>query len=294
MGGADQGERRQRGIIVTGCIDFGFTRYRHLSAESAIADWRRGRTRNLPTLRVHRSFVNGFGNDASVINIGIPDKSLIFKIDRAATPIATVRGWSDYRLWGRVAVTSTCSDILAGGGNPVAVMISLVLPGSWDQKAATQIVIGCEEECNRWDVAFVGGDTKEGRCEQVVGAAVGLVENNRILSRKASEVGDNIVIAGALGGYIGSYLFLSSADTTISEDARQQYLSYVVYPTARWIEARQINRLGGPKVAMDTSDGLYDALQSISFGTLGIEIELASLPFHEVAIAAQSGSTYRS
>src|SRR6266849_2733515 len=115
----------------------------------------------LPHLHVAPAFVNGFGNDASVIDLGWQEQLLVMKIDRAGSPIAAKRGWSDYRMWGRLAVTANCNDILAVGGRPTAMMLCVCVPGSWSTRDVTDIILGCEEECLRLGIAFVGGDTKE-------------------------------------------------------------------------------------------------------------------------------------
>jgi thiamine-monophosphate kinase len=59
----------------------------------------------LPTLDCHPSFVNGFGDDASAIRIN-DDQLLLFKVDRAAAPMAARRGWTDYWRWG----ANRCDD----------------------------------------------------------------------------------------------------------------------------------------------------------------------------------------
>ncbi|RYH60989.1 MAG: hypothetical protein EON54_10500, partial [Alcaligenaceae bacterium] len=45
----------------------------------------------LPTLQVSPSFVNGFGHDASILDVGL-EQHLAVKIDRAPFPVALNRG----------------------------------------------------------------------------------------------------------------------------------------------------------------------------------------------------------
>lgn len=244
--------------------------------------------RLLPKMEPHRDFVNGFGDDASVIDIGMPDVCMILKIDRAATPVAITKGWDDdYGLWGRVAVTSNCSDILAGGGTPKAVMLSLVLPGSWSAADAESVVLGCAAACRESDLAFAGGDTKEGESPQVVGCAVGLVPRAGILTRSGAAPGDILVMAGTVGGFVGSYLQLEFGDRITDPLApRQDLLDYITRPTARWREASIMNSLRVARSAMDMSDGLFDVAKSLSQKQFGIELELDTMPFHPHSIIA--------
>jgi len=238
----------------------------------------------LPNLGVHQNFLNGFGDDASAVRL--PDGTvLVFKIDRAAGPTAANRGWTDYRMWGRLAVTSNCSDILAGGGLPAAMMIALILPRSWSAAQAEEVIYGCAEECSSHDVAFVGGDTKEGSSPELVGSAVGVAPSGSFLTRKHAKPGDLIVLAGSLGGFLGSYLQILANlnDSGIPVHKRaDDWLDYISHPRARWTEGRAIIGSGVATSAMDTSDGLYDAISTLT-RDLGAEILLDELPYHSNA-----------
>lgn len=240
--------------------------------------------RLLPDLTAHPSFLNGFGDDASAISIG-GDGVVMFKIDRAASPIAARRGWVDYGMWGRLAVTSNCSDILAGGGAPIAVMIAMILPRDWPADAAVQVIKGCAEECAAQDIAFAGGDTKEGRSAELVGSAIGLSRPDKVLTRRRARPGDRIVIAGALGGFLGAYLQLLEAQKSGGVESHphsQRWLDYVSHPRARWAEGAFMRDSLAATGAMDTSDGLYDAVATLTTGH-GADLTLPAFPYHDIA-----------
>jgi thiamine-monophosphate kinase len=242
--------------------------------------------RLLPGLSRHRTFVNGFGDDASVIALD-HGSTVLFKIDRAAAPVAARRGWTDYRMWGRLAVTSNCSDILAGGGAPIALMIAMILPRDWPAARTVQVIEGCAEECAVNDIAFAGGDTKEGGSPELVGAAIGLGERDKILTRRGATPGDLLVLAGALGGFLGSYLQILDSlddDGNPGRGYDDDWLEYISHPRARWREGAAVRDRGAAKCGMDTSDGLYDALSTLT-ASCGADIDLASLPYHASAVA---------
>jgi thiamine-monophosphate kinase len=234
----------------------------------------------LPALPVHPRFLNGFGDDCSVIKIG-PRSAAFMKIDRAATPMAAKRGWVDFRMWGRLAVTSSCSDVLAGGGTPTAMMVGLILPRDWSAQDAKDVVLGCAEECAAHDVAFVGGDTKEGPSAEVVGTVLGLGEAAEMVTRRGANPGDVVVLAGSLGGFLGALLVLEE-DATVGLD--EELLTHISHPVARWSEAEVVRAARAASSAMDTSDGLYDAVATLS-ADYGAEIELSRLPYHRYAQA---------
>lgn len=239
----------------------------------------------LAGLRPADNFVNGFGHDASIIDLGLADTLLVMKIDRAAQPIASIRGWTDFRLWGRLAVTANCSDILAIGGEPKALMLSVCLPGDWEAAAAEDVVLGCQEECERHGVAFVGGDTKEATQPQVVASAIGLIPRGRVVRRHAANIGDVILYAGQLGGYLGAYFQLAAGHVLPDEDCAR-LIEYVARPTARWRESALVYATGMPSAATDCSDGLMDVLSSLLPVGLGIELDIDAIPLHPFACDA--------
>lgn len=238
----------------------------------------------LPTLDRADSFINGFGNDASVVDIGLPDVAVAFKIDRAARPIAAFMGWVDFDTWGRLAVAANLSDILAVGALPTAFMLSVTVPGNWDAERVRTIVIGAAEACNKKGVAFVGGDTKEGNDANVVGAAIGVVDKRKIVSRKRANVGDLVVLAGRLGGFAGGYL-LRKNGLPEKKLMQERCLSH---PECAWDEARFLFTRYTVTSAVDLSDGLSEGLQLLTNEKLGILVQVDQLPLHDLVFAASA------
>lgn len=235
----------------------------------------------LPTLSVDPAFVNGFGHDASVMDIGLAEMNLVMKIDRAAKPIAAFNGWSDYRVWGRMAVTANCSDILAVGGRPQGFMLSLSMQGDTPVDVAEAIVAGAAEECQRHGIAFLGGDTKEAVGLNVVGAAFGTIDKNRHFDRRLGRVGDLLVLAGTVGGFLGAYRACQTGSV-----AQPDAVEYLSRPQAAWKEAMALASLGGVRSACDLSDGLSSSALSVVGPGFGALLDFDALPFHPLARAS--------
>ena len=240
--------------------------------------------RILTFLKPSEQFVNGFGHDASIIDIGLDSIDLVLKIDRAARPLTIMQGYGDYKIWGQLAVTANCSDILACGGNPKGFMISLCLPGDWKVKDAEDIILGCQHECEKRGISFLGGDTKEGKTPQVVGCALGDIPKGKAIGRTNVRAGDYIVLSGRLGGFMGSYLQLLY-NSESDDSKRKEWLEYIINPVAKWEESAFINSLNIAKSGMDASDGLLDVLRTLGrVNNVGVEIELNNLPLHQSAV----------
>ena len=225
--------------------------------------------------------MNGFGHDASVIDIGLPDINLVMKIDRAAKPIAALNGWSDYRVWGRLAVTANCSDILATGGRPTAFMLSVSVTGDTSAEIVREIVSGASEECAARNVAFLGGDTKEAASTNIVGAALGTIPKARHFDRRRGKVGDLLILAGELGGFLGGYW---NCQTAISPPA--DAVEYLAHPRASWREADALAVPAGVRSACDLSDGLASSAMNLAEAGAGVLLEFSSLPFHPLALSS--------
>lgn len=239
----------------------------------------------LPNLSVDSRFVNGFGHDASVIDLGL-GRDLVMKIDRAATPIASLNGWADYRVWGRIAVTANCSDILAVGGEPKGFMLSLSIAPDTPTSIAQDIISGAAEECERCDIAFLGGDTKEAVGLNIVGSAIGTIPKGRHHDRLQGLPGDLLVLAGQLGGFLGGYR------RCLSHAPSGEALRYLCEPSAAWREARALSQIAGIRSACDLSDGFASSVRQVVAAGAGAVLEFESLPFHDLAIsnAAERGA----
>ncbi|MEE5096437.1 AIR synthase related protein [Pseudomonas alliivorans] len=232
----------------------------------------------LPSLKVDSAFINGFGHDASVLDIGLPDIAIAFKIDRAAKPIAAYNGWAGFESWGRLAVTANISDILAVGATPKGFMLSISVPGNWQTHQTEAVIRGADEECKRIGVVFLGGDTKEAEEAHVVGAAIGVVNKAKIVNRRSAVSGDAILLAGDLGGFAGAYTLLKNIK---SENVlHNEYLSH---PRCALRESVYLRENFNISSAVDLSDGLWEGLSLLTGENLGVQLEIDALPFHDFA-----------
>jgi thiamine-monophosphate kinase len=233
----------------------------------------------LPSLTTAEIFLNGFGQDASVVDIGLPDFAVAFKIDRAARPIAAFHGWTSFEVWGRLAVAANISDILAVGARPTAFMLSVTVPAIWDESRVREIISGAAKACAFHDVAFVGGDTKEGAEPNVVGAAIGVVSKHNIVSRRSAREGNVVVLAGYLGGFVGSYLLKMHGLSAVNPDEDR----CLAYPDCAWDEANYLFPTYTVSSAIDLSDGLAEGLRLLTDLHHGVLVDVDKLPLHKSA-----------
>lgn len=235
----------------------------------------------LPSLLISSDFVNGFGHDISILDLGL-EKFITFKIDRASKPIMITNEWSsDWSIWGKLGVIANLSDHAAAGSTPKAAMISIITPRTTDHMNVEQIIKGCEKACIENNVAFVGGDTKEGKSTEVVVSTIGVsIHNSKLIN---ANVEDSLFISGLLGGFLAANLIMFNKDL-FDQDVISEAAFLLSNPQAQIKNSNLLYNLNIVYSATDLSDGLGDALLKFCNDKIGFEIEIEKIKFHPLAI----------
>ena len=164
-----------------------------------------------------------------------------------------------WRDLGFRAAAVNVSDLAASGAEPLALIVSLGLPGD----AAVEDVVELYEGLNEAGVPVRGGDTT--RADRVLLSVTALGRSARVPGRAGARPGDLLVVTGPLGGAGAAF-----------RDGR------LVRPPLRVEEGR---RLAGVATAMlDLSDGLApDAGHIAERSGCRLAIELERVPLAEGA-----------
>src|SRR4029077_7556613 len=85
-------------------------------------------TRSLPT---NKSVVVGPGDDCAVLDMGLPDRLLLFKTDAVVEGIHFAVGAPAEKI-GHKALGRCLSDIAAMSGTPTAALVTIGLPKNFD------------------------------------------------------------------------------------------------------------------------------------------------------------------
>ncbi|MEE9392231.1 MAG: thiamine-phosphate kinase [Planctomycetota bacterium] len=173
----------------------------------------------------------------------------------------------------RKVVRSNVSDLAAMGGEPELFFLSLKLGLGASLADAQAIIETIESECERYGCVLAGGDTVVGDGGLwLSGTLVGRAWS-RPCSRSGAQVGDLVVVSGALGGSIlGRHLDFEP----------------------RIELAEELMRWGPPTAMADISDGLSrDLLNILEASDVGAKLDAASIPIHADAklLSRQSGRT---
>jgi thiamine-monophosphate kinase len=199
-------------------------------------------------------------SDAEIIQVG--DLKLAVTTDSISEEISTGL-YEDPYLVGWMIVTVNISDLAAVGARPIGILISEIIPRNFSDEKIRQLQKGISDACKKYGTYVLGGDTNEGEKLLLTGTAIGIINNEKILSRVNCKVGDTLFSSGKLG--IGNVYAIS---ILISETG----LLLKYKPAARIKECELISKYASS--CMDTSDGLISTLdQLMRLNNVGFDIK---------------------
>ena len=225
-----------------------------------------------PSLPTNDSTVVGAGDDCALIDLGLPDRWLLFKTDAVVEGIHFTMTAAPEKI-GHKALGRCLSDVAAMAGTPTHALITLALPRDFDSGFLERIYTGIKTLANRHGVAIVGGETTINPERMLISASVlGTVTRGKSPLRSGAKAGDAIFVTGELGGSLfGKHL---DFEPRLSE--------------ARWLaENFSIHAM------MDISDGLAGDLRHIlKASKVGAELLSDAIPTSRAAkLAARAGSS---
>lgn len=207
--------------------------------------------------------VVGAGDDCAVLDVGLPDRWLLFKTDAVVEGVhfdATARP----EQIGHKALARCLSDIAAMAGEPASALITLALPPAFEVARIEGVYAGLNALARRHGVAIVGGETTTNPDRLLLSIALlGFVGKGRALLRRGAQPDDALFVTGELGGSLaGKHL---EFEPRLAE--------------ARWLAD------GFPVHAMiDLSDGLASDLRHLlTAGQVGAELQAGAIPISPAA-----------
>ena len=223
--------------------------------------------------------VGGMGHDSAFLKIEISrDELLLLNTDRSGINVAYSLGLSDAECLGDFAVSHAVSDILAGGGDVIAVTLALLLPEHLEIDFVEKVVEGANKAARRYGATIVCGDTKENPKFAAVVTAIGKCKEGHQLLRSGARVGDLIVVSGELGTMAAGVLAykksleLNASEQSVFRDSLRKQRP--PFPLTREVAKEKI-----ANACMDNSDGLSGTIYSIcSNSNVGAVIDKHSVP----------------
>lgn len=209
----------------------------------------------------------GIGDDVAYIDFG--DNVLVLSTDPITGATANA---------GAIAVHVACNDIAAGGGEPIAVMLTLLAPPDVEESEIVEVVLQARNAARELKVDIVGGHT------EVTTAVNRIVLSTTVIGRAVKlmtgpRLGDAIVMTKLIG---------LEGTAIIAEDMPEmaQILSAEERATARAM-GEQLSVVEDSKIALGfdvhamhdiTEGGLIGALSEVTYHKdFGVEFEYEKL-----------------
>jgi thiamine-monophosphate kinase len=217
-------------------------------------------TKSLPT---NKNVLVGAGDDCAVLDLGVPEKLILFKTDAVVEGIHFTKETPPEKI-GRKALARCLSDIAAMAGTPVAALVTIALPKIFDTEFVGKIYDGLNALAEKTGVAIVGGETTTNPERILISIAlIGTVPRGKQILRSGAKVGDAIFVTGELGGSLAG-----------------RHLDF----EPRLAEARWLAQHFSIHALMDLSDGLAGDLRHIlKASKVGAEILKSALPISRAA-----------
>ncbi len=188
----------------------------------------------------------GLGHDVGAVAWG--DDYLVVTTDVVNQKTHIPAGATPSQI-GWYATAVNLSDIAAAGARPLGFVAALSLPADTDVEFLRGLAQGMDECTREFDIAVLGGDTKEGPTLSIAGTAFGRVAKDRILLRTGARPGDA--------------------------------LNQLLRPYPRIAEGQLLSASGAATSCMDLSDGLGASLAQLAAMTrLSYQIEFDAMPLY--------------
>jgi thiamine-monophosphate kinase len=240
--------------------------------EHQFIDWLKSTLPPSPHVRV------GVGDDAAVL-AWASGREMVVTTDTITDQVDFVLADVEPRLVGHKALGVNLSDLAAMAAEPVAAVVSLVLPRGGSRhldalELAIELYRGMLPLAERFDLVIAGGDVNSWAGPLAISVtAIGRTTARGPLLRSGALVGDQVLVTGRLGGSIlGRHLR--------------------VEPRVR--EALLLNERYVLHAGMDISDGLaLDASRLADASRCGIALHLDAVPIADGAkrLAESTGSS---
>lgn len=223
----------------------------------------------LPSIPTRANVHLGPGDDAAVIGL-VGD--LVVSTDALVENVHFKQQWSGASDVGRKAVAVNVADIEAMGARPVAIVMTFSAPSQTPVAWVREFFAGVVAECEKSDVALIGGDITRARDITIAVTAMGQADGVDVVTRAGARPGDVVAVMGTLGWASAGLAVLGRGFRSPRAVVEAQRTPGVPYGYGR-----RAARAGASSM-IDVSDGLLADLGHVATAS-GVIIDLDSKAF---------------
>jgi len=223
-----------------------------------------------------RVIFTGIGDDCAVLRL-LAGQDILVTTDFSLEGIHFRRDWHPAESVGHRCLVRGLSDIAAMGGRPLAVFLSLALPGSLAQSWVGRFARSLIDLAARHGATLAGGDTAESPDGILADIMVlGTVPTGKAILRSGARPGDRIFVSGELGGSAAAVAEMRARPK--KKLSPREYVRHF-YPEPRIELGRVLLEKSLATAMIDISDGLSTDLAHICEESgVGAELNSARIP----------------
>ncbi|MDO5060879.1 MAG: thiamine-phosphate kinase [Actinomycetaceae bacterium] len=193
------------------------------------------------------------GDDCA--EVATPSGSFLISTDVLVENVHFRLDWSNAFEIGQRAAAQNLADIMAQGGVPTALVVSLVIPPHVEADWLTDLVAGFAARVKETSAGVVGGDISKGQQLVIAVTVCGETVTKKLpgsVTRGGARPKDRIAVAGTLGYSYAGYLLLQAG---LQAPQWEPYISIFKAPQPP-LTAGPAAALAGATAMLDISDGL--------------------------------------
>ncbi len=202
--------------------------------------------------------IKSIGDDCAVIKEG--RNYYLFTIDNMVDQVHFDMDLGmKYDEVGFKAVVRSISDVIAMGGAPIYLLVSLLIPVGFKEEYIDLVLKGVKKAGKIYNLFVIGGDISASNFLTVTVASIGVMKEKPIF-RAGARFGDNIYYTGNVG-YARAGLELLKKG--LRDKRYSEFLKAFLTPTLRVNFARELARNKIATSMIDISDGFLGDLKHI-------------------------------
>ena len=222
----------------------------------------------------------GVGEDCAALQLG-PDEVFVLSTD----PITGTD-----KNTGELAVQITANDLASAGAEPVALLLTVLLPVTADEPMIRRLMKEVDEACEKLHIQVVGGHTEVTAVvnQPVISVTgIGKAKKGHLVTTGGAGIGDDVVATKWIG---------IEGTSIIAREKEQELLERFAAPFVE--EAKNFDRFlsvvpdaaaavkSGITAMHDvTEGGIYGALWELAEASgVGLEIDLKKIPVRQETI----------
>lgn len=236
-------------------------------------------------LEVNELLLDGFGHDSAFINTTIHEEEiLLMNTDRSGQNSAYKLGLANGECVGDFGVSHAISDIIASGGQPIAITVALLLPDDLTLGFVKEVMIGAQKAAKKYGAFLAAGDTKKNPKFAMVVTVIGKAHRTERLTRSNAQKGDLLAVTGNLGTML-SGLIAFKQKLHMSNPAEKLFTNALIFQNPPYTLGTKISKAKLANACTDISDGLPSSIYSLCNASgVGAILDESKIPIHEESI----------